>query len=222
MGADKHGGRRAVFLDRDGVINRNILNPATGEYEAPLMADDFEFLPGVLAAMCALRAGGFPLFLVSNQPNYAKGKSTRETLRSIHRKFLAGLARHDIKFARFYYCFHHPEGIMAGYSYPCGCRKPSPHFLLKARADYDVDLGRSWMVGDRLSDIQCGHAAGTKTILIGTAQLYRDGEIQPDEVAPDLLAAAKIIVAAPECPKSLPSRLSLCDMRRQPRPGGTC
>jgi len=196
MGADKPGGRRAVFLDRDGVINRNVLNPATGEYESPLTVDEFELADGVFEAMRALSAAGFLLFLVSNQPNYAKGKSSLEALGSIHEKLLAGLAEKGIEFVCFYYCFHHPQGRTAGYSGPCECRKPSPHFLLRAHAEFNVDLDRSWMVGDRLTDVECGKAAGTKTIFIHTGESATVIGSHPDGIAPHLSAAVRLILAA--------------------------
>ncbi len=195
MGRNNSYRRGAVFLDRDGVINRNVLNPATGEYEAPLTPADFEIIPGALDALRALRNAGFILFLVSNQPNYAKGKSTLEDLKAIHARLVADLVFNHIDFARFYYCFHHPQGTGNRYSRPCGCRKPSPHFLLKARARFNLDLERSWMVGDRRTDIKCGNRAGAKTILIADGALQSMGGTQPDLVAPDLSTAATMLLA---------------------------
>jgi D-glycero-D-manno-heptose 1,7-bisphosphate phosphatase len=195
MGTDWHGGRRAVFLDRDGVINRNVLNPATGEWESPLTADDFEFVSGAIDGLRDLQAAGFLLFLVSNQPNYAKGKSSFEALRSIHEKFLLGLTQAGIEFARFYYCFHHPHGNIVGYSGPCECRKPSPHFLLRARAEFDVDIARSWMIGDRPTDVACGKAAGTKTIFIDVGETALGKRVPAEANASDLFAAAKLILS---------------------------
>ncbi|MBV8673580.1 MAG: HAD family hydrolase [Acidobacteriaceae bacterium] len=194
MGRNKFVERRAVFLDRDGVINRNIRNPATGEYEAPLTPGDFEFLPGALNAMRALRKAGFTLFLVSNQPNYAKGKSTLKNLRAIHRKLAECLSRERIEFARFYYCFHHPAGSRTRYSRPCSCRKPSPYFLLKARTEFNLDLAGSWMIGDRLTDVECGNRAGTRTILIASLNTCSTAALEPDAVARDLRAAARMIL----------------------------
>jgi D-glycero-D-manno-heptose 1,7-bisphosphate phosphatase len=198
MGADELYGHRAVFLDRDGVINRNVLNPATGEYESPLTEDQLDILPGALDAMRELCGMGFRLFLVSNQPNYAKGKSSLETLAAIHDRLLTVLAREGIDFTAFYYCFHHPQGVVAGYSGNCVCRKPSPHFLLQASEDFGVDLGRSWMVGDRPTDVECGKLAGAKTILIQSDHEGGDGRRcgpHPDGRAPDLPGATRLIMA---------------------------
>ena len=196
MGRDKSLARRAVFLDRDGVINRNVLNPETGEYEAPLTSAGFEFVPGALDALRLLQTAGFQLFLVSNQPNYAKGKSSFADLRAIHEKLVQGLVHGGIKFAHFYYCFHHPQGGENRYSRPCECRKPSPYFLLKARTEFSLDLPPSWMIGDRVTDVECGKRAETRTILIANAHSCSRGEAESDAVAPDLVRAAAIILTA--------------------------
>lgn len=195
MGTDEPAGRRAVFLDRDGVINRNVLNAATGKREAPLTAAEFELIPGTREGLQRLRDAGFLLFLVSNQPNYAKGKSSLREMRAIHDRLLWELAAMRVEFAAFYYCLHHPEGIAAGYAGPCVCRKPSPYFLLQAAAEFDVDLAQSWMVGDRAADVLCGRAAGVGTILID-AEGAAVRAAAPDFVAEDLDTAAKTICRA--------------------------
>jgi D-glycero-D-manno-heptose 1,7-bisphosphate phosphatase len=199
MGRDISFARRAVFLDRDGVINHNVFNPATGEYEAPLRPADFQFIPGVLDALRAIQNAGFLLFLVSNQPNYAKGKSTLEDLNAIHEKLVDGLALNAIAFAGFYYCFHHTNGTGNRYSRVCACRKPSPYFLFKARDEFSLDLSRCWMIGDRLTDIECGTRAGAKTIFIAHKKARSLAGPEPDAIAPDLFAAAGMILAANPC-----------------------
>jgi D-glycero-D-manno-heptose 1,7-bisphosphate phosphatase len=165
----------AVFLDRDGVINRDVFYPDTRARESPRTATEFHLFPDVLTSLRQLQNGGYQLFLVSNQPNVAKAKSTLQQLQEIHLKFEAMLDEANVRFAQFYYCYHHPDSKIPGYGGPCECRKPSPYFLLKAAFDYSIDLRRSWMVGDRLSDIECGKRAGTRTILI-----VRDRSHSPD------------------------------------------
>jgi D-glycero-D-manno-heptose 1,7-bisphosphate phosphatase len=190
------GRRRAVFLDRDGVINRNVFNPATDEYEAPLVVEDFALLPAVPSALQGLRDAGFLLFLVSNQPNYAKGKATLVELLAISAALRRELIAMRVEFAAFYYCLHHPDGTIEGYSGPCVCRKPSPYFLLKAAREFHLDLQQSWMIGDRATDIHCGRAAGVQTILIDAEGTDRKREVEPDRIARDLAAAANHICAA--------------------------
>lgn len=195
MGASRLTSHRAVFVDRDGVLNRNVHNPATGALEAPLTPARFELIPGVPAALAKLQEAGFLLFMVSNQPNYAKGKSSLATLAAIHRRLEAMLAEAHVNFAEFNYCLHHPAGVVPGYSGPCRCRKPSPYFLLRARNRFALDMRESWMIGDRLTDVDCGLAAGVRTILIGST----NNEAVPGHPrssaynAVDLVEAVKIV-----------------------------
>jgi D-glycero-D-manno-heptose 1,7-bisphosphate phosphatase len=158
--------KKAVFLDRDGVLNELVLNPATGEYEPPHSPDDLLLFPDVIESLRILQDAGFELFLVSNQPDYAKGKTSLETIQAVHTRLDQILKANGIHFRDYYYCYHHPNGIVPGYSFACECRKPKPYFLLKAARDYGIDLAVSWMVGDRDTDIECGKAAGTRTIMI--------------------------------------------------------
>lgn len=195
MGEGQRAACRAVFLDRDGVINRNIFNPATGEFEAPLSAEDFVLMPGVPKALQRLHEAGFLLFLVSNQPNYAKRKVSLAELDAIDAELRRELAASRIEFAEVYYCLHHPDGDVDGYSGACACRKPSPYFLLRAARQFGIDLEESWMVGDRATDVLCGCAAGARTVLID-ADGEGCGSVVPDRVAVDLAAAAGYICAA--------------------------
>lgn len=156
-----------MFLDRDGVLNPTVLNPATARMESPLAPEDFHLGEGVANALRRLQNAGYGLILVSNQPNYALGKSSFETLSEIHAKLVLELASAGIEFRRFCYCFHHPQGVTPSYSKICECRKPSPWFLLEARDDFGLSLSDSWMVGDQPTDTQCGRAAGVRTIRIG-------------------------------------------------------
>jgi D-glycero-D-manno-heptose 1,7-bisphosphate phosphatase len=186
---------RGIFLDRDGVINRNVFNPEADAFESPHRLEDFELLPGVIEVLKRLQQAGYSLFLVSNQPSYAKGKTSLEMLRKIHERFVQYLDSANIKFSEHYYCFHHPEGIVPGFSGPCICRKPSPHFLLQAQAGFGLDLKQSWMIGDRETDIECGHAAGTRTIRIGGGRLPEVNETTADFRVRDLPEAADLILA---------------------------
>ncbi|MBP2294306.1 D-glycero-alpha-D-manno-heptose-1,7-bisphosphate 7-phosphatase [Azospirillum rugosum] len=190
--------RPAVFLDRDGTINANVFYDCSGKWEAPRTVDRFTLLPGALDALAALQAAGFGLVLVSNQPNHALGKASPEDMAAIHRRLVAELARAGIRLTDAFYCYHHPNGRTPGLSGPCVCRKPSPYYLLRARDRHGIDMGRSWMVGDRASDIQCGRAAGVRTILVTSPGHAPPGadEPAPDHCAASLNAAAAIILAA--------------------------
>jgi D-glycero-D-manno-heptose 1,7-bisphosphate phosphatase len=189
---------KAVFLDRDGVINDLVLNQVNGRYESPYRPFELRLCPGSIDALLELQRGGYMLFVVSNQPAHAKGTVQIEDLFAVHDAFHAQISSRGVKFSEYYYCYHHPDGVVKGYSGPCECRKPKPFFLQKARRQYDIDLASSWMIGDRDADIACGKNAGVRTILIKCvyAQDQDSGSsYSPDATANSLLDAAALILA---------------------------
>lgn len=187
---------KAVFLDRDGVVNELALNPANGEWESPHHPGDLVLAPDAREGLSVLRDAGYLLFLVSNQPSYAKGKTSLEDIQAIHGLVHQALRGWGIRFQEYYYCYHHPDGVVAGYQGPCPCRKPSPFFLFKARDEHGVDLARSWMVGDQDTDIQCGQAAGSRTALLENPHSAKKrGASRPDFTALGLAQAARRIAA---------------------------
>jgi D-glycero-D-manno-heptose 1,7-bisphosphate phosphatase len=145
--------KRAVFLDRDGVINRTFLKD--GKARAPDRLEDFEFLPGVKEAINELKQAGFLTIVVTNQPDVARGLQTKEVVDSMNEKVAHDLAIDDLKV-----CFHTDE-------HGCQCRKPNSGMLLEAASAWDIDLSLSYMIGDRYSDIQAGNQAGCTSILVG-------------------------------------------------------
>ena len=146
--------KRAVFLDRDGVINRKA---AEGEYVTRW--EDFQFLPGAAEAIALLNREGWSVIVISNQRCVAKGLLTTNELETIHRKMNAELGELGAKLDGIYYCPH--DKIP-----PCSCRKPSPGMLLTAAEEHQVDLSASWMIGDSESDMEAGKRAGCRTIRI--------------------------------------------------------
>jgi D-glycero-D-manno-heptose 1,7-bisphosphate phosphatase len=150
---------RAVFLDRDGVINRAVLRG--GLPYPPQSAQDLEILPGVAEALGLLKSAGFALVVVTNQPDVARGVQTREGVETIHAVLRATLPLDGVKV-----CYHDDADR-------CSCRKPAPGMILEAAKELDVDLGRSYMVGDRWKDIEAGQRAGTTTILIENEYLEK-------------------------------------------------
>jgi len=187
----------AVFLDRDGVLNRLVYNPETRQHESPHLPGDFALLPGVAQELLRLQAAGFLLFLVSNQPSYALGKTSLENIRAIHQQLDAAFQLQGVQFTEYYYCFHHPEGVVPDYTGECECRKPKPYFLLKARDAFQLDLARSWLIGDQDSDIFCGVAEGVRSILVDEpASAGRRGGSRPDFRVPNLRQAVDLILGA--------------------------
>lgn len=186
---------RAVFLDRDGVLNRNVWYEASREWESPRDAGALVLHDGVLESLAALRGAGWRLVLVSNQPSHAKGKTSLEALAAVHARLLDLLAQAKLALDASYYCFHHPQGVVPAWSGPCACRKPSAHFLRRAERELDLRLVDCWMVGDRASDVECGERAGTRTILVAPdhpAPAYAGP--RPTHEARDLAHATRFIL----------------------------
>lgn len=173
--------RRAVFLDRDGVINR-ALERESKPYP-PRNLDEFEILPDVPAACAKLKAAGFLLVVATNQPDVGRGTLAMEVVEKIHAHMTSQLPVDRVEV-----CFHSGAGAS-----DCDCRKPKPGMLRRAARELNLDLAQSWMVGDRWRDVDCGHAAGCKTIFIdcGYAEELKQ---KPDFYARNLGEAADIIL----------------------------
>jgi D-glycero-D-manno-heptose 1,7-bisphosphate phosphatase len=189
-------GQRAIFLDRDGTLNEMVYNPPTARYEAPYLPGQMQLLPGAAAAARRLQDAGYLLFIVSNQPDFAKGKTTLANLQALARDADAALRQAGVTIAHAYYCFHHPLAVVAEYKRDCPCRKPGFGALLAAQDEFDVDLSASWMAGDYETDVICGRSAGCRTALLAYAfSAYRRSGVEvPTVAAADLAdAAAKIL-----------------------------
>lgn len=173
--------KRAVFLDRDGVINE--CKVIDGKPYPPLSIAEFKILPGVTEACQALKQAGFQLVVATNQPDVGRGTLRQEIVEKIH----AHLQR-TLPIGRVEVCYHPGKGAS-----DCDCRKPKPGMLLRAAHELNVDLHASWMVGDRWRDIDCGHAAGVRTVFIdyGYDEPLKQ---QPDFRTKDLRHAAEIIL----------------------------
>ncbi len=176
--------KKAVFLDRDGVINRPIVRD--GKPYPPMCVEEFEMLHGVVEACAKLKAAGFLLIVATNQPDVGRGTLARETVESIHAKMSTSLSLDRVEV-----CY---DGG-AAHGQPSEFRKPSPGMLLHAARELEIDLRQSWMVGDRWRDIDCGAAAGCRTVFI---DLRYDEMLRatPDFRAADLSEAAEIIIGA--------------------------
>ena len=183
-------GRRAVFVDRDGVLIRDV--------DHLTRASQIEILPGAPESLRRLRDAGWLVVVVTNQSVVARGLVTEEQLREIHRALEAQLRARDAAVDAIYYCPHHPKGAVAIYRTVCDCRKPEPGMLLRAAADLAIDLRESVMVGDADSDIEAGRRAGCRTVLLrasgGAAGSAADSAA--DHVAADLSAAVGWILAS--------------------------
>jgi D-glycero-D-manno-heptose 1,7-bisphosphate phosphatase len=188
--------RGAAFIDRDGVVNELVADPASGRPESPLRPDDVALIHGAAGALRRLRQAGWLLVGVSNQPAAAKGAITLDQLEAVQARVLELLADEGVRFDDFRLCLHHPEGVVPVLSGPCDCRKPAPGMLLEAARENAIALPDSWMVGDTDADVRAGQAAGCATVLIQqpASAHKRSGPVTPDAVAVDLAAAADVIL----------------------------
>ena len=190
--------RPAVFLDRDGVINPLIYHRDHGIVDSPFALRQFSVLPGVPRAIRLLNDLGFVVVIASNQPGIAKGHFEPELIPKIERKMRTALRQADARVDAIYYCLHHPEATKKKYRSNCDCRKPAPGLLIQAAKDLNLSLSDSYMVGDGLTDVEAGNAAGCMTIFIGRwkaeyEQFVTPSDLRPDFIAKDLLEAAKLI-----------------------------
>jgi D-glycero-D-manno-heptose 1,7-bisphosphate phosphatase len=190
--------RRAVFIDRDGVINRMFFHAEFGITDSPANPDQFELLPGVAAAIAEFNRLGLLAVVVSNQPGIAKGKFTLALLEAMEGKMIAGIQSAGGGLDAIYNCLHHPEALLEQYRERCDCRKPEPGLLVKAARDFNIDLSGSYMIGDGATDIMAGRAAKTTTLFVSSRKCYNcDSLIElgawPDYIVSDLSEAAVVI-----------------------------
>ncbi|MBI2888532.1 MAG: HAD family hydrolase [Candidatus Liptonbacteria bacterium] len=179
--------RRAVFLDRDGVINKEVdhLNKV----------EDLRLLPGAAKSIAELNRMGLLTVIISNQGAVAKGLLTAEGLEKINAELLRRLARRGARIDGVYLCLHHPEGSVKKYRLKCDCRKPNPGMVFQAAKELKIDLKKSFFVGDTTSDMLTGQRAGVATILVETGYGGRDKkhEVKPDATVKNLLEAVRYI-----------------------------
>ena len=170
---------RAVFLDRDGTIAKDVHYCRRPE--------DFILFDGAAKAVNFLNKQGFKVIVITNQSGIARGYFTEETLAKIHQKLQYEIAREGGHIDAIYYCPHHPDDN-------CECRKPKTSLVLQAARDFDIDLEHSFMVGDLQMDVDLGKSAGCRTILVVNGTPVYKGSAAPDAIVPDLTEMADIIV----------------------------
>jgi D-glycero-D-manno-heptose 1,7-bisphosphate phosphatase len=171
--------KRAVFLDRDGVINKSLVR--NGKSYPPVSLEELSILPGVPKAIRALHEAGFLVVVVTNQPDVATGVQRRDVVETMHRNLRHTLLLDDIKV-----CYHTDADN-------CPCRKPKPGMLLEAAQELNIDLVQSFMVGDRWRDVDAGKAVGCYTFFIDYG--YKEQKPKnPDSVVASLKEASKVIL----------------------------
>lgn len=174
-----------ILLDRDGVLNRMVVDPEHGTIDSPLHPDQVDVFPWVPGALLQLQEAGFTLAIVSNQPGASKGKTTRENLERVHERVLAGVQRAGARIASSHLCFHRAED-------GCDCRKPRTALLEEAFArNPAVDRAASWMVGDGVTDIEAGARLSLRTAFLGprkceACRIFEERHLSPTLWATDL------------------------------------
>jgi D-glycero-D-manno-heptose 1,7-bisphosphate phosphatase len=184
--------RPAIFLDRDGVLIE--------ESHYLGSRDRVRLVPGAAEAVAALNRAGWPVVVVTNQSGVGRGLFSYESVGEVHAHIAAQLATFGAAVAAFYFCPHHPEAEVAAYRAECDCRKPRPGMLLAAIDDLGLDPVGSWMIGDRVSDLEAGAAVGARTILVRTGYGCRVDTAALDRTGFNLeLVAADLADAVAKC-----------------------
>lgn len=194
----------ALFIDRDGTLNRMVYDSNHGIMDSPRRPDQVSLIPGAGVFLKEARHLGYFLVIVTNQPGIAKGTLTLPELDSVHQR-LAELLDEEAAGARWdalYFSPYHPApgpGGRSEYTGVTDCRKPEPGMLLKAAAEHDLDLSRSWMIGDGIVDVQAGRRAGCRTLLLTSLkiqqveQFFDLSEAKPDHVVSTFAKALAVI-----------------------------
>lgn len=178
---------RAVFLDKDGTLIEDV------PYNVD--PDRIRLCDGAIEGLRSLHAAGYKLIVISNQSGVARGFFPEAALVEVDRRLRELL---DVPLSGFYYCPHHPNGTVTEFAIECDCRKPKAGMLLQAAQDHEIDLARSWFIGDILNDVEAGRSAGCRTILIDngneTEWILTRSRL-PDHVVANLMEAAGVIGA---------------------------
>ena len=181
----------AIFIDKDGTLIDNV------PYNVDPALIRLSHRAG--EALSLLRQLGFRLFIISNQSGVARGYFPEAAIEGVKTRIAELLTPYDVALDGFYYCPHHPAAAIERYAVACECRKPMPGMLLNAAGEHGIDLKRSWMIGDILDDIEAGHRAGCRAVLIengNETEWEKSGIRQPDYVVPDMYEAAQAIAQA--------------------------
>jgi len=186
---------KAVFLDKDGTLIEDV--PYNVDPEK------IQLCVGALEALQVLAAAGYQIFIITNQSGVARGYFPETALITVEKHLRQLLNTVGVFLAGFYYCPHHPQGVVAKFAIDCNCRKPSAGLLEKAAGENQLILHQSWMVGDILNDVEAGNIAGCRTILLNNGnetewQLSKSRS--PDFIVNNLLEAAAVIVASDRSP----------------------
>jgi len=189
---------KAIFLDRDGVINDLVYYPEEGLLDSPNSAKQFSLIPRVIESLKIFKKLGYFLILISNQPGIAKEKYTYDEFLRIKNKMESLLNASDVNFDDQFYCLHHPQSKINNYKLKCDCRKPNTKLVLDAIEKFELDIKNCFYVGDGLVDLQLAKSLNCKSVYIGNlnstiSNLFLGKNLTPNFIAHDLFEAAQFI-----------------------------
>lgn len=191
----------AVFVDRDGVINEIVWNDDIEQLDSPMKVSQFVFLPGVADALRTFKEKGYYIFVVTNQPGAAKGKTDLATLYDINTYMLDSLSKEGVDIDDLFMCPHYPKELAQTKEKflirKCNCRKPEPGLIYRAMRKYRLDMNASYMIGDSCSDVLAGAAVGLSTIFTGDLKCdlcKKLKDISPTMIAADLTEASQLVI----------------------------
>lgn len=189
---------KAILLDRDGVINELIINQEEGHVDSPNSKEQFKIIKNAIKAMKLFNELKYKIIIISNQPGVAKGQYDISEFNEIKNKLNNELSDHDIKISGQYYCLHHPNAKIKKYKKKCKCRKPETKLFFDAIKDHNIDVNKSYFIGDGIVDMQLAKRVKCKSIFIGNisstlTRVFDEKGIEPWFIFHDLLEAAKYI-----------------------------
>ncbi|OWY69300.1 HAD family hydrolase [cyanobacterium TDX16] len=186
---------KAVFLDKDGTLIEDVpYNIDPGK---------IRLCAGALEAVQILAAADYQIFIITNQSGIARGYFSETALIKVEKHLRQLLATAGVSLTSFYYCPHHPQGVVTEFAIDCDCRKPHPGLLKKAANEHSIELHQSWMIGDILNDVEAGNIAGCRTILInnGNETEWQVSQLRvADFIVNNLLEAAAVIMTSDRSP----------------------
>jgi len=178
---------RALFLDRDGVLNELVYYKSEGRVGSPLSADQLRVSPHAGETVRKIQEMGLKAIVISNQPGVAKKQFSYVELERMNKKIRQKLLETGSILDGEYYCLHHPDALIAKYRVICECRKPKPGLLFQAAEEHSIKLKESYFLGDSLIDVKAGRAAGCKTILLGTMTDLLNRVIAQEKAEPEYI-----------------------------------
>jgi D-glycero-D-manno-heptose 1,7-bisphosphate phosphatase len=181
---------RAIFIDRDGTLNEMVYDSNHGIFDSPMLPEQVKLKQGAVDLVRGAKALGYKIIIITNQPGIAKGTLKLSDLEKINEKIINSIGKEFID--DIIVCPHHPKGLLdpnSPYIMECDCRKPKPGMLIQAANKHSIDLSRSLMIGDGITDVQAGKAVGCKTMLVADIKLEHFQKFKELKILPDIIVA---------------------------------